>query len=552
MAAARWEVPLAFELPAVPNLNVNTPQQPNVLDQYGKLLQLKALANSSNLQQQLAPLQLQQEQQKTQQATLETQVMQQQQASQAAMVRAWSDPTFTTGVTGSSAGAQKAVGFDPGFDPNAMIKKLVAHGVLPKDAMAQASSFLELSKNLSLKTKDDLSNYKDSHEALAKILEPIPGMKPEDQGAALFAAQQQGARIPGLDPADVAHLQAATVQHLPALINTLGFAGDMADFSSKQADAWKKNLENAETADPLLKMQQNPTEAFSGDKLPASIAYLTAQTKSADHKVSTMATQLLGVANASKGVQLAIDKSKKSAEQSIADGDPAAAAKLLTDGVVAPSQIISARKPEFAQKAFTIAAQLNPQWNAQKAEADYKVAGSPAQVAFFGSAKSLTDKGGTLDQLAAAAKDIPDSQFPIFNTVADAIAASTGSGPVAKYASLALGVSDDYSKVMGGGQGSDSSRTQAMNLVAGKQSPAQRAASIEGIRGAVGSQTASRIGNNTVLQRMYGSEQPKTTPALPGTGKTLSAASIQQAATDSHVSVEEATRQAKAAGYAVQ
>ena len=62
---------------------------------------------------------------------------------------------------------------------------------------------------------------------------------------------------------------------------------------------------------------------------------------------------------------------------------------------------------------------------------------------------------------------------------------ATGSGPIAKYAALMVGASDDYSKVMGGGQGSDSSRQQALNLVPANASPEQRAASIEGIRGAV-------------------------------------------------------------------
>lgn len=208
----------------------------------------------------------------------------------------------------------------------------------------------------------------------------------------------------------------------------------------------------------------------------------------------------------------------KSAEQTIADGDPAAAAKLLTDSTVAPNQLISSRKPEFAQKAFTIAAQMQPGWNAQKADADYAVAKSPANLAFFGSAKSLTDPGGTLDQLKAAAKDIPDNQIPVFNSVADAIKASTGSGPIAKYASLALGVADDYSKVMGGGQGSDTSRTQALNLIAAKQSPAQRDASIDGIRGAVGSQAVARIGNNQVLKRMYGDNLPTQGSSNSGQG----------------------------------
>ena len=205
-----------------------------------------------------------------------------------------------------------------------------------------------------------------------------------------------------------------------------------------------------------------------------------------------------------QAAKLQLSKNEERARQAISDGDPNAAAVLLIDGTVAPSQLVSSRKPAFAQQAFTAAAAKQPGWNAQKADADYKVASSPSQVAFFGSAKSLTDPGGTLDQLAAAGKDIPQNQIPVFNTVADAIKASTGSGPVAKYAAIALGVADDYAKVMGGGQGSDTSRTQALNIISQKQSPEQRAASIEGIRGAVGSQAKSRIGNNPVLKNMYG------------------------------------------------
>lgn len=199
-------------------------------------------------------------------------------------------------------------------------------------------------------------------------------------------------------------------------------------------------------------------------------------------------------------------KSEAEARQAVQDGDPNAAAQLLISGAVSPSQIISARKPEFAQKAFSAAAQLNPQWNAQKAEGDFQVAKSPANVAFFGSAKSLTDKGGTLDQLAQAAKDIPGNQIPVFNTIADAAKAATGDGPVAKYASILLGVSDDYSKVMGGGQGSDASRSQALKLIPTNASPEARAAAIEGIRGSVASQMNGRIGKNGVLQRMYGEQ----------------------------------------------
>ena len=209
--------------------------------------------------------------------------------------------------------------------------------------------------------------------------------------------------------------------------------------------------------------------------------------------------------------------SEAAARQAVQDGDPNAAGQLLMNGDVAPSQLISARRPEFAQKAFQAAHDLSGgSWNAQTAEANFKVASSPTNVAFFGSASSLTDKGGTLDQLAAAAKDIPSSQIPALNSIDDWRKAATGNGPIAKYAALALGAADDYSKVMSGGNGSDTSRDQALKLFKANLSPEGRAGSIDGVRGAVLSQKVGRIGKNPVLQRMYGDADATQQPTAPG------------------------------------
>ena len=209
-------------------------------------------------------------------------------------------------------------------------------------------------------------------------------------------------------------------------------------------------------------------------------------------------------------------------KQVLSQGDPQAAAQLLVNHDATLSELKSrGATPEFIGQALTAAHQLSGgKYNAQQADAEFQVAKSPTNVAFFGSARSLTDQGGTLDQLSAAGKDLPGGLIPAFNSIADWEKAATGSGPIAKYASLALGVADDYSKVMGGGQGSDTSRLQALKLVGASQSPDQRVASVEGIRGAVGSQMNSRIGKNPVLQRMYGdAESGPTQPAAGGSSK---------------------------------
>jgi hypothetical protein len=212
-------------------------------------------------------------------------------------------------------------------------------------------------------------------------------------------------------------------------------------------------------------------------------------------------------------------------KQALSQGDPNAAAQLLVNGDATLSELKSRGvTPDFIAKALFAAHKLsNGQYNAQSADAQFKVAQSPAQVQFFGSAKSLTDKGGTLDQLAEAAKKIPQNQIPVFNKIEDWTREAAGSGPLAEYAARVLGVADDYSKVMGGGMGSDASRAQAANLIAAKLSKEGRDGAIAGIRGSVSSQINSRIGKNPILQRMYGdgTSQNANTPSDGGMTITL-------------------------------
>jgi hypothetical protein len=193
-----------------------------------------------------------------------------------------------------------------------------------------------------------------------------------------------------------------------------------------------------------------------------------------------------------------------------------AAAKLLVSGDVSHSQLVSTRNPDFAVKAFSAAQKLDPTFSPSVAEAQFKAAETPANLNFFGPAHSMIDKGGTLDQLSAAAKNIPNGQIPFFNTIADARKAALGDGPIAKYAAIALGVADDYSKITGGG-GSDSARESALHLLPTNASPEARQGSLEGIRGTVNSQITSRIGSNKVLQRQYGIED--STPSASGPAK---------------------------------
>jgi hypothetical protein len=509
---------MPIEVPPQPNYNVAPPQLTSPLEEYGKMLQLKALSGQVQQQQQLQPLQVQEAQQDIQGKTLENQQRQIAMKTQQAQNTYWSNPSqFQTAAPQGGDQLAKMVGVADDDPILGMVRGEMKAGVPGNVAIADAKATLEFRQNASKATQDQQKVLDDAHEKLQQIATPILAETDPVKKAQLIEQARPGLmEWANFDPTVKAIVSQLNAQNFDALANRLGAEKGALDLRSEAADVWAKELKNNETADPLIKMQNNPMEAFSGEKLPASIAYLNAKVNDSDPKVATLATQLLGVAKTSKNVELAIDAAKKQAEQSIQDGDPNAAAKLLVDGTVAPSQIISARKPEFAQKAFSQAAALQPGWDARKAEGDYKVASSPGNLAFFGSARSLTQPGGMIDQLKEAGKAIPQNEFPIFNSFADIYKTQTGSGPIAAYAAKLIGVADDYAKVTGGGQGTEGMQKFIMSLAPAKASPEQREGALEGFRKAVQSQVDGRIGPNPVLQKMYGTEPAKPKTNTPG------------------------------------
>ena len=89
-----------------------------------------------------------------------------------------------------------------------------------------------------------------------------------------------------------------------------------------------------------------------------------------------------------------------------------------------------------------------------------------------------------------------------------------------------LGLADDYAKVMGGGQGSDTSRNQILESLAAAQSQGQMSATLAGMRAAVTSRIAGRLGDNSAMRKMYGANVPPApqqgeTPVNDKTGRVI-------------------------------
>lgn len=239
---------MAFELPALPSFQTNIPQQiagmQSPLEQYGKLLQLRALSGQINQQQQLNPLQVQQAQQGAQASTLENQQRELELKSQQAMVKAWSDPDFTKTFTGTDAAQASGVG----FDPNALTSSLINKGVLPKDAMAMTAQFVDRSAKIADTVKAQAqageANAAQRDKGMKILADKIGGvldLPAAKAPAALAALKQDLVQDPqaysGVPRDDLAHVYGADLEHLPAMATLLGLDAKIADFHKSKVEA---------------------------------------------------------------------------------------------------------------------------------------------------------------------------------------------------------------------------------------------------------------------------------------------------------------------------
>lgn len=495
-------------------LNAKTPEQPDLLSKFGQLMQLRNMQTQQNIQQQEAPLRMQQLQQGVQSGQIgleqQQQALKDQQATTAAMQQ-WD-----------------------GKDINQLYPLILKNGGsgtavvgLKGKVLQQQQEAATAFKNTADGGKAQVETLKMKGDLINGALSPLtdPAQIPDAQLVPTLQATVQDLTQKGL--LDAQHAQAAEqlaqtgdptkIRQGVALFNKT-FMAQSQILNNAHVEA--QTAQSKAEADKI-KAQTDPNSPLYA---PSAAAVAMGTAPGAAQIQAGEVKQAARKAGAEENARMPGEMALARQRQALSQGDPSAAAQLLVNGDATLSELKArGATPDFIARTLFSAKQLSGgKYNAQSADAQFQVAKSPANVAFFGSANSLIDKGGTLDQLQEAAKDIPGGQIPVFNSIADAEKAATGSGPVAKYASILLGVADDYSKVMGGGQGSDTSRSQALKLAPTNTSPEARAAAVEGIRGSVLSQAKSRIGKNPILGRMYGSELPQAAPqaAAPPPGAT--------------------------------
>jgi len=486
----------------LPALNIKTPQQPDLLEKYSQLQQLRASQQQLAMQQQEAPLRMQALQQQTQLGAGQVQQQQIQLNDQKAMTAAmqdWDGKDYTAlpSLVIKHGGSATAV---MGLKKNILDQQTqIATAAMDNGKAAQANA-------AATKAHNDLVTG-----ALSPLTDPsqVPDAQlPQALQTTVASLVQQGALDQQHAAAAQKLLQSGDPTQIRQGVNmfrkTLMAQSQIQDDALKTAQTAKAAADAKNAAgkiDPTSPLYDPSQSSIALGTAPGAAQIQTNQVQQAGRKAA-----------AEESARMPGEMALAAQRQALSQGDPKTAAQLLVNGDATLSELKArGATPDFIARTLFSAKQLSGgKYNAQAADAQYNVARSEDNVKFFGSANSLIDPGGTLDQLQQAGKNIPHGQLPALNTLADWQKLATGNGPLAHYAATALGVADDYSKVMGGGQGSDTSRLQALNLIKANASDEGRGGAVTGIRDAVVSQTKSRIGNNPVLGRMYGS------PALSG------------------------------------
>jgi hypothetical protein len=275
-----------------------------------------------------------------------------------------------------------------------------------------------------------------------------------------------------------------------------------------------------ETGDAVVKqvqeMEGEPSKLAGENSLAAGAqlqGLLQSDQVKNDPALAVRVNRLVSVANTAHAAwtrdKISTNAAMVSAQEYAKNGDPARAGAMLLDHSITLQDMKNRNlDTKLIEDAVAWAKAHSPDpthpYSAAAANSWENDSKNARFVDFFGNSDSLIRQGGTLDQLTVAGGKISKDDFQALNKAKNWASFQAGHPGLAGYQATALGVADDYAKVLGGSIGSDTARTQVLNIINPANSPAQREAAIQAMRAAIASQRSSKIGNNPFLQQMYG------------------------------------------------
>lgn len=342
--------------------------------------------------------------------------------------------------------------------------------------------------------------------------------------------------VKGAAPADQQAAQKKLVNDMANLNREWSLKQGVTEATIKAGQAEQAEIGGSPKLTALKNYESSPT-ALAGENSAAAVSNLTSMLAGeTDPQLRAREARLLGAAQASH-TQWLFDQTSLASARALAQlqaqtggttSEIEAGQELLNGTTTLTDLRYATRNIPFTNAALQYAIhgnsdpklgpvfKGNPNFSAATMQNYESVAKSATNNAFFGSANSLIQAGGTLDQLSAIGDKISQDDWKLLNKTKNWESLQSGGSPIAAYATTALGVADDYAKVMGGSVGSDTARTLVLNVINPSYSPPQRRESLDAMRSNVNSQKSARIGNNPYLKQMYSTtpteNAPKFTP----------------------------------------
>jgi hypothetical protein len=297
-----------------------------------------------------------------------------------------------------------------------------------------------------------------------------------------------------------------------------------------------------QSTDPLFKLETDPSE-MEGAKSSAAVPMLKnmiATETDPDKKVRE--TRLLAQATSAHRAYLSDMYSAENAKVLAEQGNVADIGKALAAGDVTLADLKTNKfTPGAIAEAIDAAKKINPSYNATNEIVGEQALKEPGNQVFYGSARSLAQPGGMLDQLKAAHDALGNTKIPALNTYSDWLKYQAGSPALATYRAAVLGAADDYAKVIGGGTPTDSARQASADTFIYNLNQGQFDGVVDQSRENVKSQVKGRIGTNGYVQQREGDilqDSPASTPAPAGSAASKVHANLgdfkQASATQEH------------------
>jgi hypothetical protein len=183
---------------------------------------------------------------------------------------------------------------------------------------------------------------------------------------------------------------------------------------------------------------------------------------------------------------------------------------LMVEGSMDPSQL-SKRSKNYNQ-ALLEANNYSLQkygvpFNIAQASTDYKYANQRGTKDVLNMINGMSEKDGSIDIAQRAAQKLPKMDVTSLNKVFNATATQFGSDEQTNFHTAMLGLADEYSKVMGGGTGTDAGRQQGLDILKAGYSKGQIQGAIDIMTKDIDARRRAIVGKNRYLLQEYGTPQ---------------------------------------------